>query len=201
MDVGGTVDPRFARFARPSPPWSPDAAGTGAAIAAWHEGTWVVDLWGGWADAGCTRPWERDSIVQPYSVRKSVRGARAHSSSSTAAELELDEPVQRYWPEFLRASDRSPRALAPGGRRRARRTGADGGLLRLGRVCARLARQEPLWPPGDCARRIGALLRAPGRRARAACGRALARALPPGRGRTRVCVRPDRGRAGPRGGG
>ena len=100
------------------------AAGTGAAVAAWHEGTWVVDLWGGWADAERTRPWERDSIVQPYSVSKPFAALGALVLVDRG-ELELDEPVQRYWPEFLRARDRSPRALAPGGRRRARRTGAD----------------------------------------------------------------------------
>ena len=26
--------------------------GTGASFAVWHEGDWVVDLWGGHADAG-----------------------------------------------------------------------------------------------------------------------------------------------------
>ena len=30
--------------------------GTGAAVAAWSDGRWVVDLWGGWADAGRTIP-------------------------------------------------------------------------------------------------------------------------------------------------
>ena len=30
-------------------------SGTGAAVAAWHDGRWVVDLWGGHADAARSR--------------------------------------------------------------------------------------------------------------------------------------------------
>jgi len=44
--------------------------GTGAAVAVWHDGRWIVDLWGGSANAEGTRPWQQDSIVQPYSVTK-----------------------------------------------------------------------------------------------------------------------------------
>jgi hypothetical protein len=44
--------------------------GTGAAFAAWCDGSLVVDLWGGYADAGRRRRWEAGSVVQPYSVSK-----------------------------------------------------------------------------------------------------------------------------------
>ena len=44
--------------------------GTGASFAVWHDGEWVVDLWGGYADAAHTRPWARDTMVMPYSVTK-----------------------------------------------------------------------------------------------------------------------------------
>ena len=44
--------------------------GTGAALAVWGEGRWLVDLWGGSADAAGHRAWGGDSIVQPYSVSK-----------------------------------------------------------------------------------------------------------------------------------
>jgi len=44
--------------------------GTGAALAVWLEGRWLVDLWGGSADASGGSAWARDSIVQPYSVTK-----------------------------------------------------------------------------------------------------------------------------------
>ncbi|HVR29902.1 MAG TPA: serine hydrolase, partial [Thermoanaerobaculia bacterium] len=35
----------------------------GASFAAVHRGRIVVDLWGGFADAAHSRPWERDTIV------------------------------------------------------------------------------------------------------------------------------------------
>lgn len=44
--------------------------GSGAALAVWREGQWLVDLWGGTADAAGQRAWSRTSIVQPYSVSK-----------------------------------------------------------------------------------------------------------------------------------
>ncbi len=147
MDVGGTIDPRFAPVREAFAAVVAGAAGTGAAVAAWHEGTWVVDLWGGWADAERTRPWERDSIVQPYSVSKPF-AALCALVLVDRGELELDEPVQRYWPEFL----------APATVRHV--LSHQAGVVVLDEpaptevfydwdeLCARLARQEPLWPPG-----------------------------------------------------
>ncbi len=44
----------------------------GAAVAVVVGGTPVVDLWGGWLDAGRTRPWGRDSIVNVWSLGKAV---------------------------------------------------------------------------------------------------------------------------------
>jgi len=74
-------------------------AGTGAALAVWHDGRWVVDLWGGAADAAGTVPWRRDSIVQAYSVSKPFVAMCALLLVDRGL-LDLDAPVQRYWPEF-----------------------------------------------------------------------------------------------------
>jgi CubicO group peptidase (beta-lactamase class C family) len=41
----------------------------GAALAVYVDGRRVVDLWGGYADAARTRPWQRDTIVNLYSVK------------------------------------------------------------------------------------------------------------------------------------
>ncbi len=68
--VSGTTDLRFAPVRDALADVVGNQTGTGAAVAAWHDGAWVVDLWGGWADAARTRPWQEDSIVQPYSVCK-----------------------------------------------------------------------------------------------------------------------------------
>ena len=43
-------------------------ADLGASFCATKDGEVVVDLWGGWADAAKTRPWEKDTIVDRKSV-------------------------------------------------------------------------------------------------------------------------------------
>jgi CubicO group peptidase (beta-lactamase class C family) len=122
-------------------------AGTGAAAAIWHDGRWVVDLWGGHADSARSRPWERDSIAMAYSVSKAFTAVCALLLVDRGR-IDLDEPVQRHWPE-LRA-DATVRQLLS----------HQVGLVTLDRtepeelfydwdaMCARLARQVPLWPAG-----------------------------------------------------
>jgi len=44
----------------------------GAALAVYVDGRPVIDLWGGYADAARTRRWQRDTIVNLYSVGKAV---------------------------------------------------------------------------------------------------------------------------------
>jgi CubicO group peptidase (beta-lactamase class C family) len=68
--------------------------GPGAAVAVWAEGSWVADLWGGEADASGRR-WQRDSLVQPYSVTKPFAAVSALVLAERG-ELDLDAPVQRY---------------------------------------------------------------------------------------------------------
>ena len=74
----------------------------GAALAVYVDGRRVVDLWGGYADAARTRPWQRDTIVNLYSVGKAI-GASARCVSSMPAASIPHAPVARYWPEFARA--------------------------------------------------------------------------------------------------
>jgi hypothetical protein len=51
MKVGGRVEHRFEPVHKVFGRVLAGQAGTGAAVAAWSDGAWVVDLWGGWADA------------------------------------------------------------------------------------------------------------------------------------------------------
>jgi CubicO group peptidase (beta-lactamase class C family) len=74
----------------------------GAALAV-HVGPRVVlDLWGGYADAARTRPWERDTLVNLYSVGKAF-SAVCVLRLVEAGQVELDAPLARYWPEFAQA--------------------------------------------------------------------------------------------------
>lgn len=121
--------------------------GTGAAFAAWCDGRLTVDLWGGYADAARSRPWQADSLVQPYSVSKPFAAVCALKLAE-AGRLDFDAPVQRYWPEFL--ADATVRHVLS----------HQAGVVALDRpvlteafydwdlLCGLLAGQEPAWEPG-----------------------------------------------------
>ncbi len=121
--------------------------GTGASLAVWRDGRWVVDLWGGWADPAHSRPWTADTLVMPYSVTKPFVALCVLLLADRGA-VDLDVSIQVYWPE-LRARTTLRQVLA----HRA-------GLVTLtepapeevfydwDRLCALLAEQEPLWEPG-----------------------------------------------------
>lgn len=122
--------------------------GTGAAVAIWHDGAWVVDLWGGFADAGLTRPWTRDSIVMPYSVTKAFTAVAAMTLVDRRL-LDLDARVQHYWPEMrTEATVRQVLSHQVGLVAFAEPAPA-GLLLDWDGLCARLAAEQPLWRSGE----------------------------------------------------
>ncbi|MCH7786367.1 MAG: EstA family serine hydrolase, partial [Chloroflexi bacterium] len=61
--ISGTCDERFARVREAFEANFESGAEVGASFAATVEGSYVVDLWGGYKDAARTRPGERDTIV------------------------------------------------------------------------------------------------------------------------------------------
>lgn len=71
----------------------------GAAVAAYHHGVKVVDLWGGVADPTTGRPWQQDTIVGVYSSTKGVTAVGA-SLAIERGLLDPDATVATYWPEF-----------------------------------------------------------------------------------------------------
>lgn len=99
--VQGTVEPGFEPvyevFER-----SFEKGELGAAVCAYVDGRKVVDLWGGWADAESTREWQRDTIVCTYSATKAMTATCAHRLVDRG-QLDVDEPVATYWPEFAQA--------------------------------------------------------------------------------------------------
>ena len=74
----------------------------GASFAASVDGRLVVDLWGGHADAARTRPWERETIVNVWSVTKAMTALSAHLLVDRGL-LDVNAPVAEYWPEFAQA--------------------------------------------------------------------------------------------------
>lgn len=73
----------------------------GASLAISVGGRPVVDLWGG-VDPLSGRTWQRDSVTIGFSVAKGVASIAALQLVDDGR-LELDAPVERYWPEFAQS--------------------------------------------------------------------------------------------------
>ena len=149
--VHGHCDARFAAVRTAFEENFQGRGELGAAVAVTLDGETVVDLWGGWADAARTRPWERETLVNVWSTSKGPTSLCAHVLADRGL-LDLDAPVAAYWPEFAAAGKESVlvRHLL------SHRAGLAG--LRephdLDQLCdweltvERLAAQEPWWEPG-----------------------------------------------------
>ncbi|WP_020138478.1 EstA family serine hydrolase [Streptomyces sp. 351MFTsu5.1] len=149
--VHGHCDARFTAVRTAFEENFRDRAELGAAVSVSVGGETVVDLWGGWADAARTRPWERDTLVNVWSTTKGPTALCAHLLADRGL-LDLDAPVAVYWPEFAAAGKEKVlvRHLL------SHRAGLSG--LRephsLAELCdwelttQRLAATEPWWEPG-----------------------------------------------------
>ncbi|WP_250402350.1 serine hydrolase domain-containing protein [Streptomyces cellostaticus] len=123
----------------------------GAAVCVYRYGHPVVDLWGGIADPRSGRPWTRDTLQLVYSVTKGATATAVHWLAQRG-ELDLDEPVATYWPEFAVSgkADIPVRWLLS----------HQAGLVALDQpvplndalawhpMAAALAAQRPVWTPG-----------------------------------------------------
>ena len=70
----------------------------GGAVAVYHEGEKVVDLWGGARDHNGT-PWQSDTLAVSFSTTKGVIATLLHQLAEQDL-VHYDAPVARYWPEF-----------------------------------------------------------------------------------------------------
>ncbi|MEU0050455.1 serine hydrolase domain-containing protein [Streptomyces sp. NPDC006309] len=100
--IHGYCDPRFSAAREAFEENFRERGELGAAVAVTVAGETVVDLWGGWADAARTRPWERDTVVNVWSTTKGPVALCAHILADRGL-LDLDAPVASYWPEFAAA--------------------------------------------------------------------------------------------------
>ena len=151
VEIHGTYDPRFEgvraafadNFAR--------GADVGASFAATVNGEFVVDLWGGFADPGRTRPWEKDTLVNVYSTTKTMTALTALLLADRG-ELDFAAPVARYWPEFA-ANGKSAVTVAQLMSHSSGLSGwkeplAKADLYDWDKVTTLLAAQAPFWEPG-----------------------------------------------------
>jgi CubicO group peptidase (beta-lactamase class C family) len=147
VEVKGFADARFGAVRDCFAGVVDAQPGTGAAFTAWCDGRLVADLWGGHANRVLGRPWLAQSLVQPYSVSKPFAAVCALRLVDEGR-LDLDAPVQRYWPEF-----RAPATVR-------HLLSHQAGIVLLDQpvptaafydwnyLCGLLAVQEPQWEPG-----------------------------------------------------
>jgi CubicO group peptidase (beta-lactamase class C family) len=149
--IEGHCDDRFAAVRAAFEENFRERGELGAAVTVLHDGEKVVDLWGGWADAARSRPWERETLVNVWSTTKGVTALCAHLLADRGL-LDLDAPVASYWPEFAAAGKES----LPVRHLLSHRAGLAGlrephtlaELYDWELTCARLAATEPWWEPG-----------------------------------------------------
>lgn len=151
VEIHGHCDDRFSAVKDAFAQNFKDGREVGASFAASIDGETIVDIWGGWADAARTKPWERDTIVNVYSTTK-VMAALCMHMLVDRGQLDLDAPVAKYWPEFAQAGKES----LPVRYLLTHQAGLSGIVEPLtveefydwDRTVGLLAAQEPLWEPG-----------------------------------------------------
>jgi CubicO group peptidase (beta-lactamase class C family) len=152
-EVRGVCDERFGAV-RDALAESLDRDDVGACAAVYLDGEPVVDIWGGYADAARTIPWERDTITNVWSTTK-VMTALCALILAERGDLDLDAPVARYWPEFAAAGKdrvlvRHLLAHTAGLPTWDEPTTVED-LYDWPTAVARLAAQAPRWEPGTAA--------------------------------------------------
>src|SRR4029453_17429504 len=101
-EVRGDCDDRFAAVKATLEATLADGRDVGASACVVVDGEVVVDIWGGWADAEKTVPWERDTIINVWSTTKTMTALCALILADRG-EVDFDAPVAKYWPEFAAA--------------------------------------------------------------------------------------------------
>lgn len=151
VPVSGTCDRRFEPVRQAFAANFVDNGELGAAVTVLVRGEPVVELVGGWRDAGRTDPWRPDTLVDVYSVGKAVVGTLLLQQVD-AGRIGLDDPVASAWPEFATGGKGGAtvrhalchRAGVPA----IRQPLTDEALWDWERMTAALAATEPWWEPG-----------------------------------------------------
>ncbi len=124
----------------------------GAGCSVVVDGQTVVDLWGGWARADLSQPWDEHSTVCMMSVAKGVTGI-AFNMLIERGLVDIDKPVAHYWPEFAQNGKEGilvrwlldHRAAIPV---LTNDVMTPGGFFDYPGYIKALEVQEPLWEPG-----------------------------------------------------
>ncbi|MGA0600256.1 serine hydrolase domain-containing protein [Caulobacter sp. KR2-114] len=123
----------------------------GAAVAIFHEGRLVVDLWAGVADAATHRPWEEDTLAVMFSATKGLAATCLHILADRGL-IAFDRPMADYWPQFA-ANGKAGVTVAmilshQAGLPVWQAPLPEGALYDWDLAASRLAAEAPLWEPG-----------------------------------------------------
>jgi CubicO group peptidase (beta-lactamase class C family) len=151
VDIGGWVEPGWEQVADAFRSNFDAGKELGAAVAVYHRGQPVVDLWAGIADQPSGRAWAEDTIVLVFSCTKGMTAILANLLAQRG-QLDLDAPVAEYWPEFAA----NGKAAIPVRWLLSHQAGllALDAPLTVDELCAwdpviaALEAQAPLWEPG-----------------------------------------------------
>ncbi len=124
----------------------------GGACCIYRHGEPVVDLWGGVRDRKSCEPWRANTMVVVHSATKGL-AAMVMALTHSRGLLDYDERISTYWPEFAQAgkAEITVRQLLA---HQAGLYGFDEPVDRdviadLDRLAVVMARQRPLFPPGE----------------------------------------------------
>lgn len=125
---------------------------TGCAVAVYHHGTKVVDLWGGSFDVDGSRPYDEDTLQLVFSTTKGIT-AIALAMCVERGLLSYEEPVVKYWPEFAEHGKETATVAQLLSHQCGLYT-VDGDIslgeaLDWSTVTSRLAATKPRWPIGS----------------------------------------------------
>jgi CubicO group peptidase (beta-lactamase class C family) len=151
LPLDGFCDPRFAAVREAFRANFSERGEPGGAVAVSVGGRVVVDLWGGWRDSARNEPWQRETLVNFFSVSKALCTICALRLVEQGR-LELDGPAAGVWLEFAAAGkDRvtlrhilTHQAGLPA----LREPLHAGAMLDWKLMTDALARTEPWWEPG-----------------------------------------------------
>ncbi len=151
VPVSGHCDARFRAVREEFARNFAERGEVGAAVCIVVDGVTVVDLAGGWADRAARTLWQRDTLVDFYSVGKAFVALLALQLVD-AGLIALDDPIASVWPEFAVAGKEGAtlrhalchRAGVPAIREQLH----NDDLWDWSRMVGALAATAPWWEPG-----------------------------------------------------
>lgn len=101
-EVHGGVEPGFEKVREAFASNLDGGLDVGASFAVVRDGRFVVDLWGGHADRGRTRPWQKDTLANVWSTTKGL-ASLCIAMLVDRGRLSYEQTVASVWPEFAAA--------------------------------------------------------------------------------------------------